>query len=98
MAISNADSVHREHRLLLKQELGRMVLFFTDQPTLLAPNLQVPTAFAPQEDLLHSFVFCFCFGFLAKCTQMGALKVLSLWSFLCHNSSLNFFPCKLVPS
>jgi hypothetical protein len=64
MAISNADSVHREHRLLLKQELGRMVLFFTDQPTLLAPNLQVPTAFAPQEDLVHSFLFCFCFGFL----------------------------------
>jgi hypothetical protein len=65
MAISNADSVHREHRLLLKQELGRMVLFFTDQPTLLAPNLQVPTAFAPQEDLLHSFVVSvFVLGFL----------------------------------
>jgi hypothetical protein len=64
MAISNADSVHREHRLLLKQELGRMVLFFTDQPTLLAPNLQVSTAFAPQEDLLHSLLFSFCFGFL----------------------------------
>ncbi|XP_024388834.1 probable protein NAP1 isoform X3 [Physcomitrium patens] len=40
-AINNADSAHREHRLLLKQEIGRMLLFFSDQPTLLAPNLQM---------------------------------------------------------
>jgi hypothetical protein len=43
-AISNADSIHSEHRLLLKRELGRMVLFLTDQPTLLPPNLQVSVA------------------------------------------------------
>ena len=40
-AINNADAAHKEHRLLLKQEIGRMLLFFSDQPTLLAPNLQV---------------------------------------------------------
>jgi hypothetical protein len=73
MAISNADSVHREHRLLLKQELGRMVLFFTDQPTLLAPNLQVATAFAPQEDLLHSFFSVFVLGFCQMYTN-GCLE------------------------
>jgi hypothetical protein len=43
-AISNADSIHYEHRLLLKRELGRMVLFLTDQPTLLPHNLQVSIA------------------------------------------------------
>ncbi|KAG0587429.1 hypothetical protein KC19_2G163800 [Ceratodon purpureus] len=40
-AINNADAAHKEHRLLLKQEIGRMLLFFSDQPTLLAPNLQM---------------------------------------------------------
>jgi NCK-associated protein 1 len=43
-AINNADSIHCEHRLFLKRELGRMVLFLTDQPTLLPPNLQVSIA------------------------------------------------------
>ncbi|KAK8946950.1 putative protein NAP1 [Platanthera zijinensis] len=33
--------IHRERRILLKQEIGRMVLFFADQPSLLAPNIQM---------------------------------------------------------
>jgi len=40
-AIFSCDAIHRERRILLKQEIGRMVLFFTDQPSLLAPNIQV---------------------------------------------------------
>lgn len=40
-AILSCDSIHRERRILLKQEIGRMVLFFTDQPSLLAPNIQM---------------------------------------------------------
>uniref|UniRef100_A0A2P2KWR2 Protein NAP1-like isoform X2 n=3 Tax=Rhizophora mucronata TaxID=61149 RepID=A0A2P2KWR2_RHIMU len=40
-AIVSCDAVHRERRILLKQEIGRMVLFFTDQPSLLAPNIQM---------------------------------------------------------
>ncbi|KAL6575252.1 hypothetical protein OROMI_012537 [Orobanche minor] len=32
--------MHHERRIMLKQEIGRMVLFFTDQPSLLAPNIQ----------------------------------------------------------
>jgi hypothetical protein len=40
-ALMACDSMHRERRILLKQEIGRMVLFFTDQPSLLAPNIQV---------------------------------------------------------
>ncbi|GAB2278303.1 histone chaperone [Dionaea muscipula] len=40
-AILSCDSIHLERRILLKQEIGRMVLFFTDQPTLLAPNIQM---------------------------------------------------------
>lgn len=40
-AILSCDAIHRERRILLKQEIGRMVLFFTDQPSLLAPNIQV---------------------------------------------------------
>ncbi|KAH9608316.1 hypothetical protein KSS87_007803 [Heliosperma pusillum] len=35
------DAIHHERRILLKQEIGRMVLFFTDQPSLLAPNIQM---------------------------------------------------------
>ncbi|XP_074286130.1 protein NAP1 [Silene latifolia] len=35
------DVIHHERRILLKQEIGRMVLFFTDQPSLLAPNIQM---------------------------------------------------------
>lgn len=42
-ALYSCDAVHRERRILLKQEIGRMVLFFTDQPSLLAPNIQVCT-------------------------------------------------------
>jgi len=41
-AILSCDAIHHERRILLKQEIGRMVLFFTDQPSLLAPNIQVP--------------------------------------------------------
>ncbi|KAJ4702490.1 Protein NAP1 [Melia azedarach] len=40
-AILSCDLIHRERRILLKQEIGRMVLFFTDQPSLLAPNIQM---------------------------------------------------------
>lgn len=40
-AIFSCAAVHHERRILLKQEIGRMVLFFTDQPSLLAPNIQV---------------------------------------------------------
>lgn len=47
-AILSCDAIHSERRILLKQEIGRMVLFFTDQPSLLAPNIQV-----------SSFVFTF---------------------------------------
>ncbi|GFS44855.1 transcription activator [Actinidia rufa] len=42
-AFLSCDSIHRERRILLKQEIGRMVLFFTDQPSLLAPNIQDPS-------------------------------------------------------
>ncbi|XP_058730657.1 protein NAP1 isoform X2 [Vicia villosa] len=40
-ALLSCDAIHRERRILLKQEIGRMVLFFTDQPSLLAPNIQM---------------------------------------------------------
>lgn len=40
-ALFSCDAIHRERRILLKQEIGRMVLFFTDQPSLLAPNIQM---------------------------------------------------------
>ncbi|KAM7505667.1 hypothetical protein LguiB_004571 [Lonicera macranthoides] len=40
-ALLSCDAIHRERRTLLKQEIGRMVLFFTDQPSLLAPNIQM---------------------------------------------------------
>nr|KAJ0223281.1 hypothetical protein LSAT_V11C200073020 [Lactuca sativa] len=40
-AIVSCDAIHHERRILLKQEIGRMVLFFTDQPSLLAPNIQM---------------------------------------------------------
>ncbi|XP_030481196.1 protein NAP1 [Cannabis sativa] len=40
-ALLSCDGIHRERRILLKQEIGRMVLFFTDQPSLLAPNIQM---------------------------------------------------------
>ncbi|XP_044469809.1 protein NAP1 isoform X2 [Mangifera indica] len=40
-AILSCDVIHRERRILLKQEIGRMVIFFTDQPSLLAPNIQM---------------------------------------------------------
>lgn len=40
-AILSCDVIHRERRILLKQEIGRMVLFSTDQPSLLAPNIQM---------------------------------------------------------
>ncbi|KAL2524781.1 Protein NAP1 [Abeliophyllum distichum] len=40
-ALLSCDAIHCERRILLKQEIGRMVLFFTDQPSLLAPNIQM---------------------------------------------------------
>ncbi|KAH7432487.1 hypothetical protein KP509_07G024700 [Ceratopteris richardii] len=38
-AIVRAESNHRERRTFLRQELSRMVLFFCDQPSLIAPNI-----------------------------------------------------------
>ncbi|KAK6931923.1 Nck-associated protein 1 [Dillenia turbinata] len=40
-AVLSCDAIHCERRILLKQEIGRMVLFFKDQPSLLAPNIQM---------------------------------------------------------
>lgn len=40
-ALLSCDAIHHERRILLKQEIGRMTLFFTDQPSLLAPNIQM---------------------------------------------------------
>lgn len=40
-ALLSCDAIHRERRILLKQEIGRMLLFFSDQPSLLAPNIQM---------------------------------------------------------
>uniref|UniRef100_A0A1D1YCP6 Protein NAP1 n=1 Tax=Anthurium amnicola TaxID=1678845 RepID=A0A1D1YCP6_9ARAE len=51
-ALMSCDAIHRERRILLKQEIGRMVLFFADQPSLLAPNIQMvfsALAFAQSE-------------------------------------------------
>ncbi|XP_027086320.2 protein NAP1-like [Coffea arabica] len=55
-AIFSCDVIHHERRILLKQEIGRMVLFFTDQPSLLAPNIQMvfsALAFAQSEVLCY---------------------------------------------
>lgn len=40
-ALISCEVIHHERRILLKQEIGRMVLFFADQPSLLAPNIQM---------------------------------------------------------
>ncbi|PSS02576.1 hypothetical protein CEY00_Acc21006 [Actinidia chinensis var. chinensis] len=40
-AFLSCDSIHLERRILLKQEIGKIVLFFTDQSSLLAPNIQM---------------------------------------------------------
>ncbi|CAA6671860.1 unnamed protein product [Spirodela intermedia] len=51
-ALVSCVAIHRERRILLKQEIGRMVLFFADQPSLLAPNIQMvfsALAFAQSE-------------------------------------------------
>ncbi|CAI9090559.1 OLC1v1025359C1 [Oldenlandia corymbosa var. corymbosa] len=55
-ALLSCDAIHHERRILLKQEIGRMVLFFTDQPSLLAPNIQMvfsALAFAQSEVLWY---------------------------------------------
>ncbi|KAL8508508.1 hypothetical protein ACS0TY_018943 [Phlomoides rotata] len=55
-ALYSCDAIHQERRILLKQEIGRMVLFFTDQPSLLAPNIQMvfsALAFAQSEVLWY---------------------------------------------
>nr|GLL29969.1 protein NAP1 isoform X2 [Ipomoea trifida]GME05757.1 protein NAP1 [Ipomoea batatas] len=55
-ALYSCDIIHRERRIFLKQEIGRMVLFFTDQPSLLAPNIQMvfsALAFAQSEVLWY---------------------------------------------
>ncbi|KAI5070089.1 hypothetical protein GOP47_0014432 [Adiantum capillus-veneris] len=41
LAVSRAETNHRERRTFLRQELSRMVLFFSDQPSLVAPNIQM---------------------------------------------------------
>lgn len=41
LAVSRAESMHREYRTFLRQELNRMALFFSDQPSLIAPNIQM---------------------------------------------------------
>ena len=56
-ALLSCDAIHHERRILLKQEIGRMVLFFTDQPSLLAPNIQVFKVIVPF--LLLSFHFAY---------------------------------------
>ncbi|KAK1354403.1 hypothetical protein POM88_047659 [Heracleum sosnowskyi] len=40
-AVSSCDAIHRGRRTLLKQETEKMVLFFTDHPSLLALNIQM---------------------------------------------------------
>ncbi|MCE3050654.1 histone chaperone [Datura stramonium] len=55
-ALFSCDAIHRERRIFLKQEIGRMVLFFSDQPSLLAPNIQMvysALAFAQSEVLWY---------------------------------------------
>lgn len=55
-ALYSCDVIHHERRIMLKQEIGRMVLFFTDQPSLLAPNIQMvfsALAFAQSEVLWY---------------------------------------------
>ncbi|XP_051128944.1 protein NAP1 [Andrographis paniculata] len=55
-AMYSCDAIHHERRILLKQEIGRMVMFFTDQPSLLAPNIQMvfsALAFAQSEVLWY---------------------------------------------
>ncbi|KAL6546210.1 histone chaperone [Orobanche minor] len=55
-ALHSCGAIHHERRILLKQEIGRMVLFFTDQPSLLAPNIQMvfsALAFAQSEVLWY---------------------------------------------
>ncbi|VFQ97446.1 unnamed protein product [Cuscuta campestris] len=55
-ALQSCDIIHRERRIFLKQEIGRMILFFTDQPSLLAPNIQMvfsALAFAQSEVLWY---------------------------------------------
>ena len=44
-ALVTCDAIHRERRILLKQEIRRMVSFFADQPSLLAPNILVTEYF-----------------------------------------------------
>lgn len=56
LAATSSDAIHHERRILLKQEIGRMILFFTDQPSLLAPNIQMvfsALAFAQSEILWY---------------------------------------------
>ncbi|CAA2996846.1 Protein NAP1 [Olea europaea subsp. europaea] len=39
-SLLSCDAIYHERRILPKQEIGRMMLFFTDQPSLLASNIQ----------------------------------------------------------
>ena len=66
-AISKAESNHRERRTFFRQELSRMVLFFSDQPSLIAPNIQVGS-YAPQ------LIYCWRYDFLISCRIMWILK------------------------
>ncbi len=79
------------------RSLGVWFCFSQISPLCLHPTCRFLLHLPPKKIYCTLFFSVFVWVF-AQCTQMGALKVLSLWSFLCHNSSLNFFPCKLVPS
>ncbi|GAA0157031.1 hypothetical protein LIER_14383 [Lithospermum erythrorhizon] len=76
-AIYSCDAIHRERRILLKQEIGRMVLFFTDQPSLLAPNVQMvfsALAFS-QSEVLWYFQHVGVASSKTKTTKMVAVDI-----------------------
>lgn len=76
-AILSCDVIHRERRILLKQEIGRMVLFFTDQPSLLAPNIQmVFSALAlAQNEVIWYFQHVGVASSKSKTTRMVAVDI-----------------------
>ncbi|KAF5729205.1 protein NAP1-like isoform X2 [Tripterygium wilfordii] len=76
-ALLSCDATHRERRILLKQEIGRMVLFFTDQPSLLAPNIQmVFSALAlAQSEVIWYFQHVGITSTKSKTTRMIAVDI-----------------------
>ncbi|XP_031131176.1 protein NAP1 isoform X2 [Ipomoea triloba] len=76
-ALYSCDIIHRERRIFLKQEIGRMVLFFTDQPSLLAPNIQMvfsALAFA-QSEVLWYFQHVGVASSKSKTARMVAVEI-----------------------